>query len=172
MLAALRTGPRVLVVEDLHWADEATLDLVRFVARRIHSLPLLLVLSYRDALAADHPLRPVLGDLVAAPAARRLQLTPLSRSAIETLVGERDFDAAEVHRRTAGNPFFVSQLLARPGPLAPESMPENVRDAVLARTAGLPRMPVTSWSCCPAHPNRWAATCSPRWASRRPRSRG
>ena len=44
-------GPRVLVVEDLHWADEATLDLVRFLARRIATLPLLLVLSYRDALA-------------------------------------------------------------------------------------------------------------------------
>lgn len=138
VLAALRTGPRVLVVEDLHWADEATLDLVRFLARRIHSLPLLLVLSFRDALAADHPLRPVLGDLVAAPDARRLQLTPLSRSAIETLVGERNFDAVELHRRTAGNPFFVSQLLAQPSPSAPQSMPETVRDAVLARTSGLP----------------------------------
>ncbi len=58
MLDALRDRPRVLVVEDLHWADEATLDLVRFLARRIATLPLLLVLSYRDALGVDHPLRP------------------------------------------------------------------------------------------------------------------
>ncbi len=138
VLTAMRTRPRVLVVEDLHWADEATLDLVRFVARRVQSLPLLLVLTYRDTLPPDHPLRPVLGDLVAAPDARRLQLTPLSRSAIETLVGDRDFDAADVHRRTAGNPFFVSQILAQPSRAGSEAMPETVRDAVLARTAGLP----------------------------------
>ena len=54
----------MLVIEDLHWADEATLDLVRFLARRITSLALLLVLSYRDTLEVDHPLSPVLGDLV------------------------------------------------------------------------------------------------------------
>ena len=70
VLDALRARPRVFVVEDLHWADEATLDLVRFLARRIATLPLLLVLSYRDALGVDHPLSPVLGDLVAAPRAR------------------------------------------------------------------------------------------------------
>jgi len=81
VLDALRVRPRVLVVEDLRWADEATLDLVRFLARRIVGLPLLLVLSYRDAVGPDHPLRPVLGDLVSAPEARRLQLAPLSRAA-------------------------------------------------------------------------------------------
>ena len=57
-------------IEDLHWADEATLDLVRFLARRIATLPLLLVLSYRDALGVDHPLSPVLGDLVSSPRTR------------------------------------------------------------------------------------------------------
>ena len=80
VLDALRARPRVFVVEDLHWADEATLDLVRFLVRRIVTLPLLLVVSYRDALGAGHPLSPVLGDLVTSPDARRLQLTPLSRS--------------------------------------------------------------------------------------------
>ena len=132
-LDALRTCPRVLVVEDLHWADEATLDLVRFLARRITALPLLLVLSYRDTLEVDHPLRPVLGDLVATPDARRLQLTPLSRDAVGTLLDGHGPDPAEVHRRTAGNPFFVSQILAQPE----SPLPESVRDAVLARIAGL-----------------------------------
>ena len=132
-LDALRTYPRVLVVEDLHWADEATLDLVRFLARRITALPLLLVLSYRDTLEVDHPLRPVLGDLVATPDARRLQLTPLSRDAVGTLLDGHGPDPAEVHRRTAGNPFFVSQILAQPE----SPLPESVRDAVLARIAGL-----------------------------------
>ena len=133
VLDALRARPRVFVVEDLHWADEATLDLVRFLARRIATLPLLLVLSYRDALGADQPLRPVLGDLVSSPGARRLQLTPLSRSAVATLLDGHRLDPADVHRRTAGNPFFVSQILAQPG----SPLPESVRDAVLARTAGL-----------------------------------
>ena len=82
VLDALRGTPRVLVVEDLHWGDEATLDLVRFLARRIATLPLLLVLSYRDAVAVGHPLRTVLGDLVSSPDARRLQLAPLSRTAV------------------------------------------------------------------------------------------
>ena len=133
VLDALRSRPRVFVVEDLHWADEATLDLVRFLARRIAGLPLLLVLSYRDAVGADHPLSPVLGDLVASPGASRLQLTPLSRSAIAALVDGHGLDPADLHRRTAGNPFFLSQILAQPD--AP--MPASVRDAVLARTSGL-----------------------------------
>ena len=133
VLDALRARPRVFVVEDLHWADEATLDLVRFLARRIATLPLLLVLSYRDALGADQPLSPVLGDLVSSPDARRLQLTPLSRSAVAALLDGHRLDPADVHRRTAGNPFFVSQILAQPE----SPLPESVRDAVLARTAGL-----------------------------------
>jgi DNA-binding CsgD family transcriptional regulator/tetratricopeptide (TPR) repeat protein len=133
VLDALRARPRVLVVEDLHWGDEATLDLVRFLARRIAGLPLLLVLSFRDALGVDHPLSPVLGDLVSAPDARRLQLTPLSRAAVAALLDGHGLDVADVHRRTGGNPFFVSQILAQPD----SPLPESVRDAVLARVAGL-----------------------------------
>jgi DNA-binding CsgD family transcriptional regulator/tetratricopeptide (TPR) repeat protein len=133
VLDALRSRPRVFVAEDLHWADEATLDLMRFLARRIAALPLLLVLSYRDALGVDHPLSSVLGDLVSAPGARRLQLVPLSRSAVAALVEGHGLDPAGVHRRTAGNPFFVSQILAQPD----SPLPESVRDAVLARVAGL-----------------------------------
>ncbi len=141
VLHALRARPRVFVVEDLHWGDEATLDLVRFLARRVASLPLLLVVSYRDALDADHPLSAVLGDLVRTPEARRLQPAPLSREAVATLLdglpdrrpGRPGPDPADVHRRTAGNPFFVSQILAQPE----SPLPANVRDAVLARIAGL-----------------------------------
>ncbi|MGY1770898.1 ATP-binding protein [Blastococcus sp. SYSU D00813] len=133
LLEVLRGRPRVLVVEDLHWGDEATFDLVRFLARRIVQLPLLLVVSYRDGLTAEHPLRAVLGDLVSAPDARRLQLAPLSRPAVATLLDGHRLDPADVHRRTAGNPFFVSQILAQPD----SPLPESVRDAVLARVAGL-----------------------------------
>jgi DNA-binding CsgD family transcriptional regulator/tetratricopeptide (TPR) repeat protein len=133
VLDALRTTPRLLVVEDLHWADEATLDLVRFLARRIEALPLLLVVSYRDDLDAGHPLWPVIGDLVASPSARRLQLAPLSSDGVAELLGGHPLDAADIHRRTGGNPFFVSQILAQPD----SPLPATVRDAVLARTAAL-----------------------------------
>ena len=76
VLDALQSRACALVVEDLHWGDEATLDLVRFLARRIGTLPLLLVLSYREAGGAAHPLRAVLGDLVGAPGARAIRLMP------------------------------------------------------------------------------------------------
>jgi DNA-binding CsgD family transcriptional regulator/tetratricopeptide (TPR) repeat protein len=147
-LDALRSRPRVFVVEDLHWGDEATLDLVRFLGRRISALPLLLVLSYRENVGPAHPLRAVLGDLVTTPDARRLQLTPLSRGAVAELVGEHGLDPAGVHARTAGNPFFVSQILAQPD----SPLPETVRDAVVARTAALApgeRRTLELLSCAP-----------------------
>ncbi|MCE0762615.1 AAA family ATPase [Pseudonocardia kujensis] len=133
VLDALRARPRTLVIEDLHWADEATADLVRYLGRRISALPLLLVLSYRDGLAADHPLVPVIGDLVSLPDARRVQLAPLSRAAVAQLCDGSGLDAAEVHRRTAGNPFYVSQIVAQPE----SRLPASVREAVLARAAVL-----------------------------------
>jgi DNA-binding CsgD family transcriptional regulator/tetratricopeptide (TPR) repeat protein len=153
VLGALRTRPRAVVVEDLHWADEATLDLVRFLARRIATLPLLLVLSYRDGFGRSHPLAPVLGDLVSGPDTRRLQLTPLSRAAVAELVGEHGLDAADVHARTAGNPFFVSQIIAQRESAQPDSpLPASVRDAVVARTAILAapvRRALELLSCAP-----------------------
>jgi DNA-binding CsgD family transcriptional regulator len=133
VLDALRARPRVLIVEDLHWADEATLDLIRFLARRVGTTPSLMVLSYRDALGPQHPLNAVLGDLVTAPESRRLQLTPLSVDAVARLLDGRGPDPADVHRRTGGNAFFVSQIAADPG----SPLPESVRDAVLARAATL-----------------------------------
>ncbi|MGI5133030.1 ATP-binding protein [Pseudonocardia sp. CA-107938] len=148
VLEALQDRSRALLVEDLHWGDEATLDLVRFLGRRIDRLPLLLVLSYRDTTGPTDPLRAVLGDLVSAPRARRLQLTPLSRSAVAEMVGGHALDAGDVHARTAGNPFFVSQILAQPD----SPLPESVRDAVLARTAPLAaddRRALELLSCAP-----------------------
>jgi predicted ATPase len=156
---ALRVGPRVLIVEDLHWADEATLDLVRFLARRLAGLPTLLVLSYRDTIASDHPLRPVLGDLVSIPDAQRVRLAPLSPAAVGELLAARDgVDVADVHRRTAGNPFFVSQIAAQPD----SPLPESVRDAVVPGWRRCPGRPGSGWSCSPAPPRESAGRCCPR----------
>lgn len=123
----------VVTVEDLHWADEATLDLLRYVGRRIASTKALLVTSCRsDELGPTHPLRLVLGDL-ATSGLQRLALPPLSLAAVRELAGPRGRDPDDLHRKTGGNPFFVTEALAAEG----NGVPVTVRDAVLARAARL-----------------------------------
>src|SRR5262245_61843833 len=86
--------PSVVVFEDVHWADDATLDLIRFLGRRIARIPALLVLTYRDdELGPRHPLRSVLGDLATSSIARRIALPPFTETAVRTLVGDRAIDA-------------------------------------------------------------------------------
>lgn len=125
---ALGGEPTVCVVEDVHWADEATLDVLSYLARRIVQTPLLLLLTFRDdELPAGHPLR---RTLAAAPPShsRRIGLAPLSLDAVRRLAGP-GVDAEAVHRLAGGNPFLVTELLAGDGGDAPAS----VRDAVLGR---------------------------------------
>jgi DNA-binding CsgD family transcriptional regulator len=127
-------APTVLIVEDLHWADAATLDVIRLVARRVATAALLLVATYRDEeLGRIHPLRLVLGELPAAPSISRLELAPLSRDAVAQLCEASHVDPAGLYARTAGNPFFVTEAIAA----GSERMPATVRDAVLARAARL-----------------------------------
>jgi tetratricopeptide (TPR) repeat protein len=138
--AALRTAagesPAVLVLEDMHWADEASLDVLRLTGRRIESLPLLVIATYReDGLGRDHQLRVVLGDIAGAREVSRIRLEPLTEAAVAELCRGSDRDPAAVHRLTGGNPFFVSELLDAGG----DAVPETVSDAVLARAARLDR---------------------------------
>jgi DNA-binding CsgD family transcriptional regulator len=135
LLSELRRTPAVLVLEDLHWADEATLDLVRLLARRIHGTRSLVVGTYRDdELGPTHPLRIVVGAIVAEDRVSRLRLPPLSAEAVDRLAEPHGVDGAELFRRTGGNAFFVTEALAA----STEDVPATVRDAVLARAAGLP----------------------------------
>ncbi len=128
-----REAPTVLVLEDLHWADEATLDILRLVARRVETVPALVVGTYRDSeLDRVHPLRVVIGE-IASSRATRVAVEPLSPAAVATLAEPRGVDATELHRKTAGNPFFVVEVLAS----AETGIPDTVRDAVLARAARL-----------------------------------
>ncbi len=134
LLAVLQGAHTLLVIEDLHWADEATLDLVRFLGRRMPRTRALLALTYRDdELSLAHPLRTVLGDLATSGSVTRVTLAPLTPRAVKTLVGERGLDAAALHRQTGGNPFFVTEVLAAEG----TGLPATIRDAVLARAARL-----------------------------------
>ncbi len=124
-----RSRPAVLVIEDAHWADEATLDFIKYLGRRIDSSRPLLVVTLRDdELGLDHPLRRVLGDLPTA-VTRRVALAPLSQGSVEQLARATGRDAVALHRLTGGNPLYVSELLAAPG----VTVPASVRDAVLAR---------------------------------------
>ena len=124
----------VLVIEDVHWADEATLDLLSYLGRRIQHLPVLLLVSYRDdALVATDPLRLTLGALAIQRATRRLSLATLSAAGVATLAEGTTIDATELHRLTAGNPFFVIEVLQAGN----DALPASVRDAVLARTRTL-----------------------------------
>ncbi|MGZ8634139.1 MAG: AAA family ATPase, partial [Solirubrobacteraceae bacterium] len=107
-----RRSASVVVLEDLHWADEATLDVVRLLARRIESVAVLVLATYRDdALDRAHPLRIVLGELPR-HTTDRIALPPLSPGAVAALAGSAGVDHGELHRRTAGNPFFVTEVLA------------------------------------------------------------
>jgi DNA-binding CsgD family transcriptional regulator/tetratricopeptide (TPR) repeat protein len=124
----------VIAIEDVHWADEATLDLLSYLGRRIQHLPVLLLVTYRDdALAAEDPLRHTLGTLASQRATRRLDLATLSAAGVATLAEGTTIDVTELHRLTAGNPFFVIEVLQAGNGV----LPASVRDAVLARTRTL-----------------------------------
>jgi DNA-binding CsgD family transcriptional regulator len=128
-----RARPSVVVIDDAHWADESTLDWIKYTGRRIERAPILLILTMRDEeVGIEHPLRRVLAELPAA-ATRRMQVAPLSTSAIETLARTRGRDAALLARLTSGNAFYVTELLASDA----GTLPGSVRDAVLARVGRL-----------------------------------
>ncbi len=126
--------PLLVVLEDVHWADEATLDALRVLGRRVDATEGLVLATYRDdEIVGDHPLRLVLGELASAPGVSRLGVPRLSLEAVRTLAEPYGADGDAIHRVTDGNAFYVTEVLAA----GAESLPETVRDAVLARTASL-----------------------------------
>jgi DNA-binding CsgD family transcriptional regulator len=139
LLAALRGGPpRIWVIEDAHWADGATLDLMRFVARRICSLRLLLVVSYRDEIHEGHPLSVALGDLASCESVHRIKLEMLSREAVAALASGSGVNADELYRLSGGNPFYVTEVLgAGADALRRNALPCSVTEAVWGRLARL-----------------------------------
>jgi ATP/maltotriose-dependent transcriptional regulator MalT len=121
----------VVVLEDLHWADEATLDFLLYIGRRIQRTSAVFVATYRDdEFSENHPVRLALGELTGHHVIR-IHLSPLSPAAVDMLAKESGRDGALLHQITGGNPFFVREVLASVG----ERVPETVRDAVLARLA-------------------------------------
>jgi len=134
---ALITRPEfagsVFVFEDIHWADAATMDLLKYIGRRITQSNCLILASYRDdEIGATHPLNHVIGDLPR-PLTRRIHLAPLSVGGIAELGGCDQRRAREILRVTDGNPFFVHELLSSAG----HGVPATVTDAILAKAARL-----------------------------------
>lgn len=126
--------PTLLIIEDIHWADEATLDLLKYLGRRIAQTRALLILSYRpDEIGARHPLHLLLGDLASSRTALRIALPRLTLAAVRDLVGDREVDPAALHHQTSGNPFFVAEILSATG----QGIPDSVSASVLARLARL-----------------------------------
>jgi DNA-binding CsgD family transcriptional regulator/tetratricopeptide (TPR) repeat protein len=168
MLDELRRDgpPTIVVVEDIHWADEATLDLLTFLGRRIHQTRALLVVSYRDdEVGPTHPVRVLLGHLPPVNV-RRIGLKPLSLPAVGRLARDAGRSAERLYDVTGGNPFFVTEVLAAD----PNRVPATVRDAVLARVAGLSdsaRAVVELAAVVPQRVERWLVDdllSSPTWA--------
>ena len=155
LIDELRGGPAIVVVEDIHWADEATLDVLRLVARRIETVRAVLAVSYREEeLDPRHPVRLMVGELASAVSLRRVPLSPLSPDAVARLAEPYGIDPLELHRTTAGNAFFVTEVLASGG----TEIPATVRDAVLARTGRLSpdaRAVLDAVAIAPPHAETW-----------------
>jgi DNA-binding CsgD family transcriptional regulator len=133
LLAVLAAhGPAVVVVEDCHWADAATLDVLRVAARRIERVRAVLLVTYRDDGAADEPVRVFAGDVATAANVVRLEPRRLSADAVGALAAEAGLDPGRLFETTGGNPFLVTESLA-----VPDRVPPTVRDAVLARATKL-----------------------------------
>jgi len=132
----LSRAPMLLLLEDVHWADEATLDILRFLGRRLAGMQLMIVATFRSEEAdGDHPLTIVMGELAALPGVVRMELPSLTLNGVRRLVNDASsgLDAEEVYRRTGGNPFYVTEVLAADS----GHVPVTVRDAVLARVSRL-----------------------------------
>jgi len=132
--------PTALIFEDAHWADHATLDLLKFLGRRAGFLPLLLILSFRSDEVSNpdvaHPLTPVLGELPPRNTTR-IELQPLTAEGVQQLAATKRYSSAQLFAATAGNPFFVSELIAAGEPVG-RKIPSSVKDAVTARLYRLP----------------------------------
>jgi len=144
LVGRAQRSPVLLVLEDLHWADRATRDLVAFLARTLRAGRVTLAVSYRsDELHRRHPLRPLLAELVRLPGLERLELAPFTRAELaehlEAIAGA-PLPAEQVegiHDRSEGNPFYAEQLLAAGAGGARVELPATLAELMLARVQGL-----------------------------------
>ncbi|HSN43547.1 MAG TPA: AAA family ATPase, partial [Propionibacteriaceae bacterium] len=130
-----RDRPLVLILTDVHWADDDTLSMIQSLVGLLHGCQLLTILTVRtDELPAREQLRGLIGELERTRRATRLQLSPLSEDEVsellETLTGDSVSESAAraIAQRSEGVPFFVEELAG----LEPDALPETLRDVLLA----------------------------------------
>ena len=130
----LQSKSSVMVVDDLQWADDGTIDLFRYLVRRIGMTSSLVIGMVRtDDVGQSRSLRRLLGDGARSTECTRVEVGPLSTSAIATMIGDRAIDPQSLHDMTGGNSFYVTEMLAHEG----EDLPTSVREAILARATDL-----------------------------------
>jgi DNA-binding CsgD family transcriptional regulator len=135
--------PTIIVLEDLHWADRSSLELLSYLVRRLRHGRTLLVATVRgEEVAADHPAAPVLAALAASGRMAHIRLGPLDPAASLALVqalrpAASVPEAAAIARRAEGNPLFATELAAAPG--TPEgALPPALRQLLISRVSALP----------------------------------
>lgn len=125
---------KIVIIEDIHWADESTFDLIKFLAKRINRAHSILILSYRDEeIDSEHPLRSIFGNLPYSETTR-IRLYPLSETAVDTLMKNAGIKNENLYEKTGGNPFYVTEVLANRN----EKLPSSIKDAVIAHASKLP----------------------------------
>lgn len=143
-------GPALLVIEDIHWADDATLDLIRYLGRRVRTAPILVVVTFRnDEPGSSARLASLWADMPR-DGRERVELEPLSLDAVSTLANPAGRTARDVFEVTGGNPFHVTEYLATEG----QGAPRSVVEATLARAAGLSRRGRRTLDCAAIFPRR------------------
>ena len=134
---------RILVVEDMQWADDASLELLLYLARRLESMRVLVLASVRDEADAPSGMRRLLGTLASIPTVYQLELPRLTLRGVAEMVGDADIDAAALHSLTAGNPFFVTEVLAT----GMGTIPVSVRDVIQAKVQRLSATGLAAIEC-------------------------
>ena len=133
LLGRYQREPVVLAIEDIQWADDATIDLIRQLARRIDETSALLLLTYREEPQPPIGMARLLGQLATSPSAQQIQVLPLSRSAVAAMAAGSSVNPDELYRLTSGNPFFASEMLAS----NETTVPRSIRDLIRGRIAEL-----------------------------------
>ncbi len=143
-----KRGRLLIVFEDIHWADEGTLDFIKFFVRRIYQLPCLFILTYRDdEIYSRHPLRNVLGQLPP-DSFTKLKVTPLSKQAVMDMAAQKGYSGEDVYSISEGNPFYVNEILASYSP----GVPDNIKDSLLSVYERQEEGTKNAWQICSVIP--------------------
>jgi DNA-binding CsgD family transcriptional regulator len=146
--------PCIIVIEDVHWADESTFDFIKFLAKRINKYKSLLIITYRsDEIGPTHPLRLTLSN-IPTKYFKRSELLPLSIKAVKVIAKSFGRDGDSIFTKTNGNPFLITELLMNDQ----ENIPATVKDLMIFRLSRLSedaRSAVETFSVIPGAVEKW-----------------